>query len=61
YKCQAVLFAVQLVAIEPGEPTQTQQSTVFRDDTILVIEKPAGKLAWEDNRHRNERGTAVKV
>lgn len=33
----------------------------FRDDTILVIEKPAGKLAWEDNRHRNERGTAVKV
>ena len=33
----------------------------FRDDDLLVIEKPAGKLAWEYNRHRNERGTAVKV
>ena len=25
------------------------------------MEKPAGKLAWEDSRHRHERGTALKV
>lgn len=33
----------------------------FQDAEIFVIQKPAGKLAWEDNRHRHERGTAVKV
>ena len=33
----------------------------FRDESILVVEKPAGKLAWEDNRHRHERGTALRV
>ncbi|CAK9026432.1 Polyketide synthase PksN [Durusdinium trenchii] len=60
YKCEPVIFATELLAIEPG--SEQRESTMrFRDDDLLVIEKPAGKLAWEDNRHRNERGTAVKV
>lgn len=33
----------------------------FQDEDLLVLAKPAGKLAWEDSRHRHERGTALKV
>lgn len=49
----------QAVSLRCFESTFFEQR--FQDAEIFVIQKPAGKLAWEDNRHRHEWGTAVKV
>ncbi|CAE7840879.1 pksN [Symbiodinium sp. CCMP2592] len=63
YKGHPAIFATEILAIEPTctEGLQPSDSILFRDESILVVEKPAGKLAWEDNRHRHERGTALRV
>ena len=60
----SVLSSPQNILLSPHfERVHCQHPAMlrFRDDTVLLIEKPAGKLAWEDSRHRHERGTALKV
>eukprot|EP00435_Cladocopium_sp_Y103_P033246 s1052_g8.t1 len=61
YKCEAVIFAHQILAIEPSNLPSHEEKVLFQDEDLLVLAKPAGKLAWEDSRHRHERGTALKV
>ncbi|CAE7415002.1 pikAI [Symbiodinium natans] len=61
YQGDAAIFATEILAIEPAQGLNSQESVLFQDDSILIVDKPAGKLAWEDNRHRHERGTALRV
>ncbi|CAL1167005.1 unnamed protein product [Cladocopium goreaui] len=61
YNCEAVIFAHQILFIEPSNLPTNEEEVLFQDEDLLVLAKPAGKLAWEDSRHRHERGTALKV